>query len=125
MSIPSRFQKLVQEAKSCITEIAPADAAKEVERGALLIDIREKEDRVLPALGYSAAAHTTLPVDLDAWASTDSGKTWTLRVAAAARPDTKATMCHYASGIFTRGELLVLARGMDDAANERGRRAPN
>ena len=44
MSAPNRFQKLVQEAKTRIKEIAPAEAAREVERGALLIDVREKED---------------------------------------------------------------------------------
>ena len=44
MSAPNRFQKLVQDAKARITEIAPGDAAREVERGALLIDVRETED---------------------------------------------------------------------------------
>jgi rhodanese-related sulfurtransferase len=44
MSTPNRFQKLVQEAKSRITEISPADAAREVEGGAMLIDVREEED---------------------------------------------------------------------------------
>jgi phage shock protein E len=44
MSTPSRFQKLVQEAKASITEIAPIDAVRELERGAILIDVREKED---------------------------------------------------------------------------------
>jgi phage shock protein E len=44
MSTPSRFQKLVQGAKTNITEITPTDAAREIERGAMLIDVREKED---------------------------------------------------------------------------------
>ena len=44
MSAPNRFQKLVQDAKTRITEIAPNDAAREMERGAMLIDVREKED---------------------------------------------------------------------------------
>lgn len=44
MSTPNRFQKLVQDAKSRITEISAVDAAQEVERGALLIDVREPED---------------------------------------------------------------------------------
>ena len=44
MSSPSRFQKLVQNAKTRIQEIAPADAARAVESGALIIDVREKED---------------------------------------------------------------------------------
>src|SRR5688572_25025869 len=44
MSTANRFQKLVQDAKSRVTEISAADAAREVERGAMLIDVREKED---------------------------------------------------------------------------------
>lgn len=40
----TRFQKLVQDAKTRITEISAAEAAGEVERGALLIDVRERED---------------------------------------------------------------------------------
>jgi phage shock protein E len=44
MSTPNRFQKLVADAKTRITEISPMDAVKEVERGALLIDVREQED---------------------------------------------------------------------------------
>ena len=82
-------------------------------------------DGTLLAFGYNAPAHTTLPGDVDAWASADGGKTWSLRGTAAARPDAKANMCHWASGFSTKGELLVVASGMDDAANERGRRAPN
>ncbi len=44
MSTPNRFQKLVQDAKTRITEVPAADAAREVERGALLIDVRDLED---------------------------------------------------------------------------------
>ena len=44
MSTPNRFQKLVQDTKASITEIAPTDAAWEMERGAMMIDVREKED---------------------------------------------------------------------------------
>jgi rhodanese-related sulfurtransferase len=45
MSTPSRFQRLVQDAKSRITEISPNDAAQAVEQGAMLIDVREAGDR--------------------------------------------------------------------------------
>ena len=44
MSTLNRFQKLVQDAKTRISEISAADAAQEVERGAVLIDVREAED---------------------------------------------------------------------------------
>jgi len=41
----NRFQKLVAEAKKNITEISPADAQAQSERGdAVLIDVREEED---------------------------------------------------------------------------------
>ena len=44
MSTPNRFQKLVQHAKAHITEVSATDAAREVECGALHIDVREPED---------------------------------------------------------------------------------
>ena len=93
--------------------------------GGLWPQVQVLADGTLLALGYNAAAHTTLPGDVDTWASVDGGKTWTLRATAAARPDAKANMCHWASGFSAKGELLVLASGLDDAANERGQRAPN
>ena len=41
----NRFQKLVAEAKKNITEISPAEARQQTERGeAILIDVREEED---------------------------------------------------------------------------------
>ena len=41
----NRFQKLVAEAKKNVTEISPADAQAQTERGdAVLIDVREDED---------------------------------------------------------------------------------
>ena len=93
-----------------------------VKGGGLWPQIQFAADGTLLAFGYNAAAHTTLPGDVDGWASTDGGKTWALRETAAARPDKSANMCHWASGFYANGELLVLASGMDDAANERGRR---
>ena len=44
MSTPNRFQKLVQDAKTRIREITPAETAQEMERGTKMIDVREKED---------------------------------------------------------------------------------
>ena len=41
----NRFQKLVAEAKKNVTEISPAEAQQQAERGdAVLIDVREDED---------------------------------------------------------------------------------
>ena len=93
--------------------------------GGLWPQVQVLADGTLLAFGYNAPAHTTMPGDVDAWASVDGGKTWSLRATAAARPDAKANMCHWAAGFSAKGELLVLASGMDDAANERGQRAPN
>lgn len=44
MSNLNRFQKLVADAKTRIREISATDAAKEVEQGTLLIDVREQDD---------------------------------------------------------------------------------
>ena len=45
MEEPNRFQKLVAEAKKCIKEISPNDAALELGCGAAaLIDVRSDED---------------------------------------------------------------------------------
>ncbi len=45
MSQPTRFQKLVAEAKKQITEISAGDAQKQAELGAaVLIDVREDDD---------------------------------------------------------------------------------
>ena len=93
--------------------------------GGLWPQVQVLADGTLLAFGYNAAAHTTLPGDVDVWASSDGGKTWSFRATAAARPDANANMCHWASGLSAKGELIVLASGMDDAANERGQRAQN
>ena len=57
MSTPNRFQKLVQDAKTRITEIEPSDAEREIENGAMLIDVREKEDWDVEHI--SGAVHLT------------------------------------------------------------------
>ncbi len=45
MEQPSRFQKLVAEAKQNITEISPSEARERVEAGeAVLLDVREESD---------------------------------------------------------------------------------
>lgn len=45
MDQPTRFQKLVAEAKRGIREISAADARAQTERGeAMLVDVREKDD---------------------------------------------------------------------------------
>ena len=40
----NRFQKLVAEAKKNITEISPNETKERLERGAVVIDVREEDD---------------------------------------------------------------------------------
>ena len=40
----SRFKRLVDEAKTRVREISPADAAEQAQQGAVLIDVREADD---------------------------------------------------------------------------------
>ena len=44
MSHPSRFAQLTADAKSRIREVTPAQAKEEHSQGALLIDVREREE---------------------------------------------------------------------------------
>ena len=111
-------------AETPTTPVAPT-ASLVATGGGLWPQIQLARDGSLLAFGYNAAAHTTLPGDVDCWASTDGGKTWSLRATAAARPAKTANYCHWASGLSAKGDVLVVASGMDDAANEDGRRAPN
>src|SRR5687767_14207986 len=41
---PNRFETLVQDAKSRITEISPTDARRAIETGAMLVDVREADE---------------------------------------------------------------------------------
>src|SRR5688572_14084872 len=66
MSTPSRFQKLVQEAKTRITEISVEDAARAVQEGALLIDVREVEDwQAGHAAGAVHMSRGTIELDIE------------------------------------------------------------
>ncbi len=44
MTHPTRFAQLTADAKSRIREVIPAEAAKEQQTGAVLIDVRESEE---------------------------------------------------------------------------------
>ncbi len=71
-------------------------------------------DGTLLAFGYNAPAHTTLPGDVDVWASTNGGRSWTWRGAAARRPMPTANYCHWASGMTKTGDVIVVAGGLAD-----------
>lgn len=82
-------------------------------------------DGMLLTFGYNSPSHTTLPADVDCWASEDGGRSWRKRGTAAPRPARDANYCHWASGFSEKQELLVVVSGMDDAANASGKRQPN
>lgn len=111
--------------RAAVKPSVPDFTAVAVKGGGLWPQIQSAADGTLLSFGYNAAAHTTLPGDVDVWASSDGGKTWGLRATAAARPNAEANMCHWSSGIGTTGDVLVVASGMDDAANVGGKRHPN
>lgn len=93
--------------------------------GGLWPQIQVAPDGTLLALGYNSPSHTTLPADVDCWASDDGGRSWNKRGTAAPRPNADANYCHWASGFTAKNELLVVVSGMDDAANKLGQRKPN
>ena len=67
MSQPNRFQKLVAQAKQHITEISPADARQQAERGeAVLIDVREEDDwRVDHAKGATHLSRGVIELEIE------------------------------------------------------------
>jgi phage shock protein E len=50
MSTPSRFQKLVIDAKARIVEVTTQEAVRQIDKGTLLIDVRETEDRAVGSI---------------------------------------------------------------------------
>jgi len=105
--------------------LRPDFTAVVVKDAGLWPQLQITDDGTLLAFGYNAPAHTTLPADVECWASDDCGQTWSQRGIAAPRPAADANYCHWASGFGAKNELLVVASGMDDAANARGQHAPN
>lgn len=87
--------------------------------------IQQGADGSLLAFGYNAPAHTTLPADVDCWASVDGGQTWTWRATVARRPAEHANYCHWASGRSANGDSLIVVSGVDHAADTTGLRQPN
>ncbi len=124
-SLPTAEAILANVSTGSIEVIAPEFTALVAADGGLWPQVQVSDDGTLLALGYNAPAHTTLPGDVECWASSDGGKTWTKRGIAALRPALDANYCHWASGMIGKNELLVVASGMDDATNAKGQRKPN
>ena len=104
--------------------LTPDFATVVVKGGGLWPQLHCAPDGTLLALGYNAPGHTTLPGDVDCWASTDGGKTWAKRGTAARRPDQDANYCDSCSGFAANGDLILLSGGFEDAANAQGKRKP-
>ena len=102
----------------------PDFATVVVKGGGLWPQLHRAPDGTLLALGYNAPGHTSLPGDVDCWASTDGGKTWVKRGTAAPRPDKDANYCDSCSGFAAKGDLILLSGGYEDAANAQGKRKP-
>ena len=106
------------------TPWTPDFATAVVKGGGLWPQLHCAADGTLLALGYNAPGHTTLPGDVDCWASTDGGQTWAKRGTAAPRPDKDANYCDSCSGFAANGDLILLSGGFEDAANAQGKRRP-
>ena len=124
-SLPVADARIDDPVAAQVETITPEFTAIVAKDAGLWPQIQVTSDGTLLALGYNAAAHTTLPGDVECWGSSDGGQTWSQRGIAAPRPTADANYCHWASGFTEKNELLVIASGMDDAANANGQRASN
>jgi hypothetical protein len=106
------------------TPLTPDFTVVVVKGGGLWPQLHCASDGTLLALGYNAPGHTTLPGDVDCWASIDGGETWAKRGTAAPRPDKDANYCDSCSGFAANGDLILLSGGFEDAENAQGKRKP-
>ena len=107
-----------------VAPLTPDFTSVVVKGGGLWPQLHCAPDGTLLALGYNAPGHTTLPGDVDCWASADGGKSWEKRGTAAPRPDKDANYCDSCSGFAANGDLILLSGGFEDAANAQGKRKP-
>lgn len=70
------------------------------------------DDGTLLAFGYNAPAPTTLPADVECWASADGGQTWSERGIAAPRPGADANYHHHPPHLLRlKDQRLLLSYG--------------
>jgi len=67
--------------------LTPDFTAVVVKNAGLWPQLQITDDGTLLAFGYNSPAHTTLPADVECWASDDGGQTWSQRGIAAPRPE--------------------------------------
>lgn len=69
------------------------------------------------ALIYNQPSHGLLPGDVECWASTDEGETWTKRSVAAPRGTPEQNRMNVAAGLTADGDLILVTSGWSDPGN--------
>ncbi len=69
------------------------------------------------ALIYNQSSHGRLPGDVDCWASTDEGETWTRRSTAAPRGTPEQNRMNVAAGLTADGNLILVTSGWSNPGN--------
>ena len=82
-------------------------------------------DGTIIATIHNQPSHLKDPGDVECWASTDYGTTWTKRGISAPRDDEKAARGMFAAGVAKNGDLIVISTGhTDPVAPDRGKIVP-
>lgn len=70
------------------------------------------------ALIYNQPGHGTMPGDVECWASTDEGETWTKRSVAAPRGTPEQNRMNVAAGLTAEGHLILVTSGWSQPGNK-------
>lgn len=70
------------------------------------------------ALIYNQPSHGQMPGDVDCWASTDEGETWTLRSVAAPRGTPQQNRMNIAAGLTAEGDLILVTSGWSQPGSD-------
>lgn len=71
-------------------------------------------DGTIIATIHNQPSHLKVPGDVECWASTDRGATWTKRGISVPRDDEKAARGMFAAGVAKSGDLIVISTGHTD-----------
>ncbi|MFC1454328.1 sialidase family protein [Verrucomicrobiota bacterium] len=66
---------------------------------------------------YNQPSHGQMPGDVDCWASTDEGETWTKRSVAAPRGTPEQNRMNVAAGLTAEGNLILITSGWSQPGN--------
>lgn len=69
------------------------------------------------ALIHNQPSHGRMPADVDCWASTDDGETWTKRSVAAPRGTPEQNRMNVAAGLTAEGHLILVTSGWSAPGN--------